>query len=136
MSNLEFQPVKYTLTGCNGLQQIHFRTVGIKRPCDFVPLTLSTIESSELNRVVLDIACGEVNCQRKFDADVDLASWAPVDQVLCALAEKVGIGIPGVEFEVAVSVKGPKEVVRAVSGSRMFSGLRKKGVVTVSRSQG
>lgn len=109
--------------------------MGIKRPCDFVPFTLSTIDSPELNKVVLDIACGEVNCQRKFDADVDLASWTPVDQALCALAEKVGIGSSGVEFEVAVRVKGPKEVVRAVNGSRMFSGLRKKGVVTVSRSQ-
>jgi hypothetical protein len=96
---------------------------------------LFTVESLELNKVVLDIACGEVNCQRNFDADVDFASWARVDKALCALAEKVGIGSPGVEFEVAVRVKGPKEVVRAVNGSKMFSGLRKKGVVTVSRSQ-
>jgi len=109
--------------------------VGIKRPCDFVPLTLSTVESLELNKVVLDIACGEVNCQRKFDADVDLASWVPVDRALCVLAEKIGVGSPGVEFEVTVRVKGPKEVVRAVNGSKMFSGLRKKGLVTVSRSQ-
>ena len=135
MSTSESQPEKYTLTGCNELQQIRFRTVGIKRPCDFVSLTLSTVESPELNKVVLDIACGEVNCQRKFDADVDLASWVPVDRALCALAEKVGVGSPGVEFEVAVRVKGPKEVVRAVNGSKMFSGLRKKGLITVSRSQ-
>jgi len=107
--------------------------VAIKRPCDFVPLTLSTVDSPELTKVVLDIACGEVNCQRKFDADVDLASWTPVDQALCALAEKIGTGSPGVEFEVTVRVKGPKEVVRAVSGSKMFNGLRKKGAVTVSR---
>lgn len=109
--------------------------MAIKRPCDFVPLTLSTVDSAKLNKVVLDIACGEVSCQRKFDADVDLASWAPVDQALCALAEKVGVGSPGVEFEVAVRVEGPKEVVRAVNGSKMFNGLRKKGVVTVSQSQ-
>ncbi|KAF9644336.1 hypothetical protein BDM02DRAFT_3122072 [Thelephora ganbajun] len=127
------QPEKYTLKGCNDLQQIHFQAVTIKRPCDFIPLTLSTVDSPELKKVVLDIACGEVNCQRKFDVDVDLASWAPVDQALCALAEKLGSGNPGVEFEVAVRVKGPKEVVRAVSGSKMFSGLRKKGVVTVSQ---
>jgi len=126
-------PEKCILTGCKGLQQIQFRTVAIKRPCDFVPLTLSTVDSLELNKVILDIGCGEVNCQRKFDADVDLASWAPVDQALCALAEKVGIACPGVEFEVAVRVKGPKEVVRAINGSRMFNGLRKKGAVTVSQ---
>lgn len=105
----------------------------IRRPCDIVPLTLSTVDSPQLNRVVLDIASGEVSCQRKFDAEVDLASWAPVDQALCALAEKVGIGGPGVEFEVAVRVDGPKEVVRAVNGSKMFNGLRKKGAVTVSQ---
>jgi len=107
--------------------------VAIKRPCDFIPLTLSTVDSAELNKVVLDIVCGEVNCQRKFDADVDLAAWVPVDQALCALAEKIGTGDPGVEFEVAVRVKGPKEVVRAVNGSKMFNGLRKKGVVALSQ---
>lgn len=105
----------------------------IKRPCDFVSLTLSTIDSPELNRIVLDIECGEVNGQRKFDTDVDVAAWAPVDQAICALAEKAGAGDPGVEFEVAVRVEGPKEVARAVSGSRMFSGLRKMGVITVSQ---
>ena len=78
--------------------------------------------------------CGEVNCQKKFDSDVDLASWQPVDQALCVLAERVGSGNHGMEFEVAVRVKGPKEVVRAVSGSKMFLGLRKKGAVTVSQS--
>jgi len=107
--------------------------VTIRRPCDFVPLTLSTIDSLDLNKVVLDVVCGEVSCQRKFDADVDLASWVPVDQALCALAEYVGVGGPGVEFEVVVRVNGPKEVVRAVNGSKMFSGLRKKGLVTVSQ---
>ena len=66
---------------------------------------------------------------------MDFASWQPVDQVLCALAEKAGGGSfsGGEEFEVAVKVKGPKEVVRAVSGSKMFSGLRKKGAVAVSQ---
>ena len=132
---LESQPEKCILTGCKGLQQIQFRSVAIKRPCDFVSLTLSTVDSLELKKVILDIGCGEVNCQRKFDADVDLASWAPVDQALCALAEKVGIACPGGEFEVVVRVKGPKEVVRAINGSRMFNGLRKKGAVTVSLLQ-
>jgi len=57
-------------------------------------------------------------------------AWA-----LCALAEKFGDGSPGgVEFEVAVRVSGPKEVVRAVNGSKMFAGLRKKGAVMVSQS--
>lgn len=107
--------------------------MAIKRPCDFIPLTLSTVDSAELNRIVLDIICGEVNCQRKFDTDVDVASWAPVDQAICALAEGVGAGNPGVEFEVAVRVDGLKEVARAVSGSRMFTGLRKMGVITVSQ---
>jgi len=130
---VESQPEKYTLAGCNDLQQIHFQMVTIKRPCDFLPLTLSTVDSAELNKVILDIVSGEVNCQRKFDADVDLSAWAPVDQALCVLAEKFGTGNPGVEFEVAVRVKGPKEVVRAVSGSKMFIGLRKRGAVAVSQ---
>ena len=107
--------------------------VAIKRPCDFVPLTLSTVDSTEVNKVVLDIACGDVSCQRKFDTDVDVAAWGPVDQALCMLAENVGAGDPTVEFEVAVRVDGPKEVARAISGSRMFSGLRKMGVVSVSQ---
>ena len=105
--------------------------VAIKRPCDFVPLTLSTVDSTEVNKIVLDIACGEVNNQRKFDTDVDVAAWAPVDQALCTLAENVGAGDPSVEFEVVVRVNGPKEVVRAISGSRMFSGLKRMGVVSV-----
>ena len=129
----ESQPEKYTLTGCNHLQEIHFQTVAISRPCDFVPLTLSTVDSPELNKVVLDIECGEVNNQRKFDGEVEISAWATVDQALCALAEKVGAGDPGIEFEVVVRVNGPKEVTRAVSGSRMFSGLRKLGVVMVSQ---
>lgn len=74
-----------------------------------------------------------MTCQRKFDSDVDFASWQPVDQALCALAEKLEIGTYGMEFEVAVRVKGPKEVVRAVNGSKMFSGVRKKGAITVSQ---
>jgi len=108
--------------------------VAIKRPCDFVPLTLSTIDSTEVNKVVLDIACGEVNNQRKFDTDVDVAAWAPVDRALCTLAGNVGAGDPAVEFEVVVMIDGPKEVARAINGSRMFSGLRKMGVVSVSQS--
>jgi hypothetical protein len=107
--------------------------VAVKRPCDFIPLTLSTVDSADLTKVVLDIACEEVNSQRKFDVEVDLAAWAPVDRALCALAEKAGTGDAGVEFEVAVRVEGPKEVVRAVNGSKMFNGLRKKGLVTVSQ---
>ena len=75
-----------------------------------------------------------MNTQRKFDADVDVGAWVPVDRAICALAEKVGAGDPGVEFEVAVRVKGPKEVARAVNGSKMFSGLRRMGIVTVSQS--
>jgi hypothetical protein len=135
MPTIESQPETYTLTGCTNLEQIHFSTVAIRRACDFIPLTLSTVDSSHLKRVVLDVACGEVVCQRKFDAEVDFASWQPVDQALCALAEKFGGGSfsGGEEFEVAVKVKGPKEVVRAVSGSKMFSGLRKKGAVAVSQ---
>lgn len=107
--------------------------VAITRPCDIVLLTLSTVDSLELNKVVFDVACGEVNCQRKFDAEVDLASWAPVDRALCALAGKVETRDLGMEFEVAVRVNGPKEVVRAINGSRMFNGFRKKGVITVSQ---
>lgn len=136
MSVLVSQPEKYILTGCNGLRQIQFRTLAIKRPCDLVSPTLSTIDSLEFNKAILDIECGEVNCQRKFDTDVDLASWVQVDQALCALAEKVGTACPGVEFEVAVRVKGPKEVIRAINGSRMFNGLRRKGAVTVSQWPG
>jgi hypothetical protein len=114
--NVESQPEKYNLAGCTGLQQIHFSTLAVKRPCDSITLTLSTVDSRHLNRVVLDVACGEVNCQKKFDAEVDFASWQPLDQALCALAEKFGDGNPGgVEFEVAVRVNGPKEVVRAVN---------------------
>lgn len=135
-SALVSQPEKCILTGCSVLQQIQFRTVAIKRPCDFVSLTLSTVDSLELNKVILDIGCGEVNCQRKFDTDVDLASWTQVDQVLCTLAEKVGTVCPTAEFEVAVRVKGSKEVVRAINGSRMFNGLRKKSAVTVSQWPG
>ena len=132
---IESQPEIYELKGCTNLEQIHFSTVAIKRPCDFIHLTLSTVDSPHLNTVVLDVACGEVTCQRKFEAEVDFASWQPVDQALCALAEKAGGGSfsGGEEFEVAVKVKGPKEVVRAVSGSKMFSGLRKKGAVAVSQ---
>ena len=107
--------------------------MAIKRPCDFVPSTLFTVHSPELNKIVLDLECGEVNTQRKFDTDVDVAAWAPVDQAICALAERAGAGNPGVEFEVAVRVEGPKEVARAVSGSRMFTGLRKMGVIMVSQ---
>lgn len=77
--------------------------------------------------------CGEVTCQKKFDVDVDFSSWVPIDQALCALAEKVEGGNPRVEFEVAVRVDGPKEVVRAVGGSKMFSGLRKRGALMVSQ---
>ena len=133
--NVVSQPEKYTLTGCTNLQQIHFSTLGVRRPCDSITLTLSTIDSRHLDSVVLDVACGEVNCQKKFDTEVDFASWQPVDQALCALAEKSGHGGPGgVEFEVAVRVSGPKEVVRAMNGSKMFAGLRKKGVVVVSQS--
>lgn len=107
--------------------------MAIKRPCDSIPFTLSTVDSRKLTKVLLDVACGEVNCQKKFDLDVDLALWQPVDEALCVLAEKVQSWNRGVEFEVAVRVKGPKEVVRAVNGSKMFSGLRKKGAVTVSQ---
>lgn len=86
-------------------------------------------------KVVFEVSCGEVSCQRKFDAEVDFSSWQPIDQALCALAEKVDSGKRGggEEFEVVVRVDGPKEVVKAVNGSKMFSGLRRKGVVTVSR---
>ena len=108
--------------------------VAIKRPCDFVPLTLSTVDSTEVNKVVLDIACGDVNNQRKFDTEVDVGAWAPVDEALCTLAVNVGAGDPAVEFEIAVRVDGPKEVARAISGSRMFSGLRRMGVLSVSSS--
>lgn len=134
-STVESQPERYILTGCTDLQQIHFQAVSIKRPCDSIPLTLSTVDSRQLNKILLDIACGEVNCQKKFDSDVDLASWQPVDQALCELVEKVGSRSYGVEFEVAVRVEGPKEVMRAVGWSKMFNGLRKKGVVTISQLQ-
>jgi hypothetical protein len=94
---------------------------------------LFTVDSPKLNKVFLEVDCGEVNCQRKFDSEVDLASWQPVDQILCTLVDKFEGGSYGMEFEVAVRVNGPKEVVRAVSGSKMFSGLRKKGAVMVSQ---
>ena len=74
-----------------------------------------------------------MSCQKKFDTDVDLASWKPVDRALCALVDNVDGGHYPMEFEVVVRVDGPKEVVRAVIWSKMFSGIRRKGVLTVSQ---
>lgn len=105
----------------------------INRPCDSIILTLSTLDSRQLAKVLLDVACGEVGCQQKFDSEVDCTSWQPVDQALCALADKVQSENYGAEFEVEVRVQGPKEVVRAVRTSKMFGGLRRRGSVAVSQ---